>query len=188
MGAALHICVAHFVSNKVLTEQLSNWTISRKQALANDLPAPQIPDAVAESILLMARKYACKPNFAGYVFVEDMIADSVLCCCRYLHNFNPAKSSNGFAYITQIIHNAFIRHIQKEKEVMYRHMLYCESTEHAERQWCVDSNLDNPGFQSWKSEVQQRKNKGPVPKPKVAKIKKEPKMKGRPKKALAQAA
>ena len=35
---------------------------------------------------------------------------------RYIHNFNPEKSQNPFAYFTQIIHYAFLRRIQKEKK------------------------------------------------------------------------
>ena len=35
---------------------------------------------------------------------------------RYINNFNPEKSSNPFAYFTQIIHYAFLRRIQKEKK------------------------------------------------------------------------
>jgi hypothetical protein len=34
----------------------------------------------------------------------------------YIDNFDPAKSSNAFAYFTQIIFYAFIRRIQKEKK------------------------------------------------------------------------
>ena len=35
---------------------------------------------------------------------------------RYIHNFDPEKSRNPFAYFTQIIHYAFLRRIQKEKK------------------------------------------------------------------------
>ncbi len=45
-----------------------------------------------------------------------MISDGIENCLQYLHNFNPAKSSNPFAYFTQIIYFAFIRRIQKEKK------------------------------------------------------------------------
>ena len=37
-------------------------------------------------------------------------------CVQYIHNFNPEKSQNPFAYFTQIIHYAFLRRIQKEKK------------------------------------------------------------------------
>lgn len=39
-------------------------------------------------------------------------------CLQYIHNFNPEKSQNPFAYFTQIIHFAFLRRIQREKKQM----------------------------------------------------------------------
>jgi DNA-directed RNA polymerase specialized sigma24 family protein len=49
------------------------------------------------------------------MFKDDMISDGIENCIQYLHNFNPEKSQNPFAYFTQIIHFAFLRRIQKEK-------------------------------------------------------------------------
>jgi hypothetical protein len=37
----------------------------------------------------------------------------------YFENFDVAKSSNPFAYFTQIIYFAFLRRIQKEKKQLY---------------------------------------------------------------------
>ena len=45
-----------------------------------------------------------------------MISDGIENCLQYIHNFNPEKSKNPFAYFTQIIYYAFIRRIQKEKK------------------------------------------------------------------------
>jgi DNA-directed RNA polymerase specialized sigma24 family protein len=50
------------------------------------------------------------------MFREDMISDGIENCVQYIHNFNPEKSQNPFAYFTQIIHYAFLRRIQKEKK------------------------------------------------------------------------
>ena len=44
-----------------------------------------------------------------------MISDGIENCIQYIHNFNPEKSKNPFAYFTQIIHYAFLRRIQREK-------------------------------------------------------------------------
>ena len=49
------------------------------------------------------------------MFKEDMISDGIENCVQYIKNFDPAKSSNPFAYFTQIIHYAFLRRIQREK-------------------------------------------------------------------------
>jgi hypothetical protein len=48
-----------------------------------------------------------------------MISDGIENCLAYLHNFNPEKSTNPFAYFTQIIYYAFLRRIQKEKKQLY---------------------------------------------------------------------
>ena len=45
-----------------------------------------------------------------------MICDGIENCLQYINNFNPEKSTNAFAYITQIIYYAFLRRIQKEKK------------------------------------------------------------------------
>ena len=37
----------------------------------------------------------------------------------YFRNFDPDKSTNPFAYFTQIIYYAFLRRIQKEKKQLY---------------------------------------------------------------------
>ena len=52
------------------------------------------------------------------MFREDMMSDGIENCVQYIKNFNPEKSSNPFAYFTQIIHYAFLRRIQKEKRQM----------------------------------------------------------------------
>ena len=48
-----------------------------------------------------------------------MISDGIENCIQYIHNFNPEKSNNPFAYFTQIIYYAFLRRIQKEKKHLY---------------------------------------------------------------------
>ena len=63
----------------------------------------------------IANHLSFKPNFVNYMFKEDMISDGIENCVQYIHNFDPAKSQNPFAYFTQIIHYAFLRRIQREK-------------------------------------------------------------------------
>jgi hypothetical protein len=48
-----------------------------------------------------------------------MISDGIENCIQYIHNFDPNKSRNPFAYFTQIIYYAFLRRIQKEKKSLY---------------------------------------------------------------------
>jgi hypothetical protein len=48
-----------------------------------------------------------------------MVADAIENCVMYVDNFDPGKSSNPFAYFTQITYYAFLRRIQKEKKQLY---------------------------------------------------------------------
>ena len=49
------------------------------------------------------------------MYREDMIGDGIENCIQYIHNFDPEKSSNPFAYFTQIVYYAYLRRIAKEK-------------------------------------------------------------------------
>jgi hypothetical protein len=66
----------------------------------------------------IATKYANKGSFAGYTWKSDMIGEAVYTCVRYAHNFDPSKqkSSNPFAYFTQICYHSFIGFIKKQKK------------------------------------------------------------------------
>ena len=80
---------------------------------------PQVPNYVGRCLLQIANRLATKPNFANYTFKDDMISDGIENCVSYIHNFDPEKSNNPFAYFTQIIYYAFLRRIQKEKKQLY---------------------------------------------------------------------
>ena len=77
---------------------------------------PPITNYLGECFLKIATHLSYKPNFVNYMFREDMISDGIENCVQYIHNFDPEKSKNPFAYFTQIIHYAFLRRIQKEKK------------------------------------------------------------------------
>lgn len=78
-----------------------------------------MPDYVGNAVMLMATKLANRSNFGRYTFKDDLIGNGVLSCVRYLKSFNPDKSTNAFAYVTQILHNAYVRQIQVEQTHAY---------------------------------------------------------------------
>jgi hypothetical protein len=57
-----------------------------------------------------------EPVTNGFVLANGLLTGN---CLLYIHNFDPAKSSNPFGYFTQIIYYAFLRRIQKEKRHTY---------------------------------------------------------------------
>ena len=106
----------HYVNNKEFLSALEIYFASVERAALEDKPKPQIPRYIGECFLKIANHLSYKPNFVNYMFKEDMISDGIENCVQYIHNFNPEKSQNPFAYFTQIIHYAFLRRIQKEKK------------------------------------------------------------------------
>ena len=108
----------HYVNNRELLEALIVYRAKVANAKENDLPKPRITNYLGECFLKIATHLSYKPNFVNYMFREDMISDGIENCVQYIKNFDPEKSSNPFAYFTQIIHYAFLRRIQKEKRQM----------------------------------------------------------------------
>lgn len=120
----------HYVNNKQLLEALINYRARVAKAEKKYIEKydhkppksgpwegkPRIPNYLGECFLKIATHLSYKPNFVNYMFREDMISDGIENCVQYIHNFDPEKSKNPFAYFTQIIHYAFLRRIQKEKK------------------------------------------------------------------------
>ena len=105
----------HYVNNKEFLAALIKYREDKEIAVLQDKPKPPIPRYIGECFLKIANHLSFKPNFVNYMFKEDMISDGIENCVQYIHNFNPEKSKNPFAYFTQIIHYAFLRRIQREK-------------------------------------------------------------------------
>jgi len=106
----------HYVNNKELLQALIVYREKVADAKEKNLPKPRITNYLGECFLKIATHLSYKPNFVNYMFRDDMISDGIENCVQYIHNFDPEKSRNPFAYFTQIIHYAFLRRIQKEKK------------------------------------------------------------------------
>lgn len=106
----------HYVDNKKFFDTLTAYKVA---VAASPDDIPHIPEYIGECLLMIATRLANKPNFASYTYRDEMISDAVENCLLYMHNFDPAKSQNPFAYFTQIIHFAFLRRIEREKKHTY---------------------------------------------------------------------
>ena len=106
----------HYVNNKEFLAALIKYREEVQLAEQRGDPKPQITNYLGECFLKIATHLSFKPNFVNYIFKDDMISDGIENCVQYIHNFDPEKSQNPFAYFTQIIHYAFLRRIQKEKK------------------------------------------------------------------------
>jgi hypothetical protein len=109
----------HYVDNAKFLEEMIIYKKEYDESIENNKDLPIISEYLGSVFLKIAQRLSFRPNFINYTFKNDMISDGIENCLHYLHNFNPEKSNNPFAYFTQIIYYAFIRRIQKEKKQLY---------------------------------------------------------------------
>jgi hypothetical protein len=109
----------HYVDNKKLYTEMIIYLNKLNEAKENGSQLPRVSEYVGKTIYLIATRLATKPNFAGYSYKDEMISDGIENCLMYLHNFNPDKSKNPFAYFTTIIYYAFLRRISREQKQQY---------------------------------------------------------------------
>jgi len=105
----------HYVNNKEFLIALVEYKTAVRIAKESEAPKPQVSSYIGSCFIKIATHLSYKPNFINYMFRDEMISDGVENCIQYIDNFDPEKSSNPFAYFTQIIYYAFLRRIQKEK-------------------------------------------------------------------------
>ena len=117
----------HYINNQEFLAALINHKENVLEAANKKEEKPQVPNYIGECFIKIANQLAFKSNFINYSFREDMILDAIENCLIYMDNFDPKKSSNPFAYFTQITYYAFIRRIQKEKRHLQTKYKYIES-------------------------------------------------------------
>jgi|TARA_B100001996_G_scaffold1760_1_gene1630 DNA-directed RNA polymerase specialized sigma24 family protein len=108
----------HYVDNKKFLAELVKYRDRIQIAEKKGLKKPRITEYIGECFLKIATHLSYRPNFINYMYKEDMIGDGIENCVQYIYNFDPAKSSNPFAYFTQIVYYAYLRRISKEKRQM----------------------------------------------------------------------
>ena len=108
-----------YVNNAEFLRQIVVYLDKVKEAEAVGDEPPRIPNTIGKCIYDIATRLSQKPNFINYPFREEMIGDGIENAIKCIGNFNPEKSSNPFAYFTQVIWFAFLRRIQSEKKVLY---------------------------------------------------------------------
>jgi len=106
----------HYVDNKLFFAEMQKWKAEIDESDEVDDQPPMVTEYMGECFYKIATHLSYRPNFINYTYREEMISDGIENCLQYVHNFNPEKSDNPFAYFTQIIYYAFLRRIQKEKK------------------------------------------------------------------------
>ena len=147
----------HYVNNKEFLLALVDFRAECQDAEENGQPRPRINNYIGECFLKIATHLSYKPNFVNYMFREDMICDGIENCVQYIGNFDPSKSSNPFAYFTQIIYYAFLRRISKEKrQLEIKNKIITKSG--YDQLFHTDGNDNHSDMNSIKENVQVKSN------------------------------
>jgi len=108
-----------YVNNADFLKALVDYKQKCKEARDAGRSDPPIPNYIGECFMKIAEGFSHKPNYINYTYRDEMVSDAIENCLMYFDNFDPEKSSNPFAYFTQIVYYAFLRRIAKEKKQLY---------------------------------------------------------------------
>ena len=103
-----------YINNKDFTNEI----IRCKYGLKNEETGYQhkkgelSPKAI-EYLMLLANRAVRKLHFTDPLDREDCVQSAILDVLRYWKNFNEEKSTNAFAYFTQIAKNGYAKEIKK---------------------------------------------------------------------------
>ena len=134
--------MADYVNNKEFYQMLVEYKEQCRLAEKNGEPVPRIPENIGNCFYMIATRLGTKWKFSGYTYREEMVSDALENCVVAVHNFNPEKSKNPFAYFTQIIYYAFLRRIEKEKKQTF---VKYKSLEH----FLVDASLNDEDAEAY---------------------------------------
>lgn len=97
--------VKNYVNNADL---LIQYKLSRVQ--------DRMTEEFAKMLQTVAQRYALKGSYRNYSYVDDMQSYAMMMVVRTWRSFDPAKSSNPFAFFTQCIKNSFKQYLKTEKK------------------------------------------------------------------------
>lgn len=106
----------HYVTRAELIAELIKYRRQYFEWKEKGGERPVISEELGRMIWKIAHKFAGHRKFARVTICtkEEMIADGIETCLKYMHNFDPEKSSNPFAYITTILYYAFLQRIKTD--------------------------------------------------------------------------
>ena len=115
----------HYVDGAAFYEALRERRELILKAKADGTEAPKITNFIGDCVLRIANNLSRKYQFANYPFRDEMVADAIVHCIRYIDSFDPAKSTNPFSYYTQTCYYQFLGRIKQERVQTY---VKCKST------------------------------------------------------------
>lgn len=122
---------------------------------------PKVPDEIAKVFFEMSQRTAYNWRFRNkYSFQEDMVANAVETCIRYIWNYDEHAMDppNPFGYFNMYIFNAFKQTIKGEKKVFTDKVKYVQNLpvmeEFLNNHLLSDDTLDSEEVSAMKDNLQ----------------------------------
>jgi hypothetical protein len=96
-----------FMASSTKTHHVKNRDLREELILSKE--KDELTPKAVDMIMLMAEKLSTKFKYVYPEDREDCIAFAIMDCWKYWRGYNPEKSDNAFAYITQIQKNGFAK-------------------------------------------------------------------------------
>lgn len=113
----------HYIDNEKFIEELTKFKQQYNENKANGIDErPQISNYLGECFMKISEGFSNRGQFNRYPYKDELVADGVFFCIKYLHNFDPAKvkkPTDAFNYFTMFVYHAFLQRIQREKKNLY---------------------------------------------------------------------
>lgn len=75
----------------------------------------KLTNGLVHMLMMLVDQYARSGNWSGYTYLEDMISSALVHLCDVALKFEESKSSNPFAYLTQVASMKFTATLNSEK-------------------------------------------------------------------------
>lgn len=120
-----------YIDNKEFHAVMVKWNEKCAEALAQGKERPRLPDYFGWAVQTIAENFSSKPNYSGYTYRDEMIADGVESCIRYAHSYDVTRpEQNPLAYFTKTINYAFFDRIEREHKQQYVKAKYMRQNNH----------------------------------------------------------
>lgn len=135
--------MAEYVNGKELYAEMCVYHAAYVKTRLLGEERPPLTKKICEAIIQISNRLANSFNFVNYSYRDDMIQDGVLKSFAKIHLFDPHKSENVFAYVSQICWNQFITRIKTEhKQTAIRSRLIYETVTSEFFEQAMDNDVD----------------------------------------------
>lgn len=128
--------MADYINGRELYEEMVIYHAEYLKSLEEGTDKPIPSETIGAAIIQIANRLMNSFRFTNYTYKDEMALDGIIKCLNKVHGFDPARSTNPFAYFTQICWNEALLRIKIEqhqssvKARMIRHKMSSEFVEH----------------------------------------------------------